>query len=142
MRSRPGKSECKGLPGTPPYTQLSLALSQPNETFTKAVFNIDATATTGTVDFSIFEPNGQNSQIGGFFVGNGLNLFTIESIGGQSIRSISITVPSGIDLVNQIRIGGFARDGSSTSVPDTGSTIVMLGGVLAVIGRARLRRKP
>jgi hypothetical protein len=127
-------TQIQGLAGNDPLAALSFSLSQPNQTFTKAVFDVNA-GSSNSLFLTVLEPDGSITA-SSFGIG-GLSSFTIEAVNGQSIRSISLTQTS-IDDLRGMRFGGFAG-GVGSSVPDSGATVAMLG--LAFAGLVGFRRR-
>jgi hypothetical protein len=105
-----GQATTSGGTGNNPFTQLSFQLAN-DETFTRAVFNINAGA-DGSV---LMHVTGVNIT-GGFFEddftldANGQNFFTVSAINGQLIDTISLTALNGANFedVRQVRLGGGA----------------------------------
>src|SRR5215203_1600719 len=103
-----GQATVSGGTGNDPFTQLTFGLAN-NDTFTRAVFNINA-GTDGSV---VIHVEGINIT-GGFFEddftvdANGQNFFTVTAINGQLITSISLTAINGATFqdVRQVRLGG------------------------------------
>jgi hypothetical protein len=128
-----GQAILEGLTGNDPFTALSFSLSGAAQTFTKAVFNVDAISNSD-LSVTTLEPDGQLSTATFIAGGNGENFVTVEAINGQSIRSITLTNTGGMENVNQFRIGGFA---GGVSVPDGGTTLALLGLALGALGLAK-----
>jgi hypothetical protein len=134
-----GQARVSGGTGNDPLTQLSFELAN-NETFTKAVFNINA-ASDGSV---VIHVEGVNIT-GGFFQQNftvdakGENFFTITSINGQLITDISLTAINGatFDDLRQVRLGGFETVGA---VPEPSTWAMMILG-FAGVGFLAYRRR-
>src|SRR5215213_1103258 len=103
-----GQATVSGGTGNTALTQLTFGLAN-NDTFTRAVFNINA-STGGSV---VIHVEGVNIN-GGFFEdtftvdANGQNFFTVTAINGQLIRTISLTGINGAVFqdVRQVRLGG------------------------------------
>lgn len=132
-----GQASLSGI-GDTTFTNLSFGLTN-GDTFTKVQLNPDAT-TNGTITFNVqyINPNGTLSNQQFNLLGSGQNFFTILASGNERITTVSFTT-TGTALADsgQFRLGGLQH--ATTSVPDAGSTLVLLGvGLMALVG---LRRK-
>src|SRR5215207_6318390 len=135
-----GQATVSGGTGNTALTQLTFGLAN-NDTFTRAVFNINA-ATDGSV---VIHVEGVNIN-GGFFEddftvdANGQNFFTVTAINGQFISSISLTGINGavFEDVRQVRLGG------GQVVPGVPEPVTMLlfgTGLAGIAAKVRRRRK-
>ena len=135
-----GQATVSGGTGNTALTQLTFGLAN-NDTFTRAVFNINA-ATSGSV---VIHVEGVNIN-GGFFEddftvdANGQNFFTVTAINGQLMTSISLTAINGATFedVRQVRLGG--SDVAET-IPEPASMILLGTGLVGAATGFRRRFK-
>ncbi len=125
-----GQARIEGGTGNNPFSQLTFGL-QGGGTFLGAIFNIDAT-TNGIFALSVTEPNGEITTFSFALSGFGQNFFTVLAINDQQISSISLTsTDTTFADVAQVTISGAA---GGMSVPDGGSTAILLGASLTGLG--------
>ena len=135
-----GQATVSGGTGNTALTQLTFGLAN-NDTFTRAVFNINA-ATDGAV---VIRVEGINID-GGFFEdefvvdANGQNFFTVTAINGQLITSISLTAIDGATFedVRQVRLGGSEI---VETIPEPASMVLLGTGLLGAAASVRKRFK-
>lgn len=132
-----GQATVSGGTGNTALTQLTFGLAN-NDTFTRAVFNINASS-NGSVVIHI---EGVNID-GGFFEdtftvdANGQNFFTVTAINGQAITSVSLTAINGAVFqdVRQVRLGG----GAVGEIPEPASMLLLGSGLAGLAAGFRKR---
>lgn len=132
-----GQATVSGGTGNTALTQLTFGLAN-NDTFTAAVFNINASV-NGSV---VIHVEGVNID-GGFFEdtftvdANGQNFFTVTAINGQLMTSISLTATNGaiFEDVRQVRLGG----GEIGEIPEPASMLLLGTGLLGAAASLRKR---
>lgn len=136
-----GQARVQGVTGNNPFLNIAFGLED-GATFTYAVFNVDSADNVrndiDTIAITVSYLNGLGSPFSTSFDlrDNGSNFFTVEALDGAQITSISLnTTDSSFEKLEQVRIGGF----STTSVPDGGSSLALLG--LGLLGMGAIRRK-
>ena len=132
-----GQATVSGGTGNDPFTDLTFGLAN-NDTFTRAVFNINA-ATAGSVTIHVEGVNINGGSFSQNFTvdANGQNFFTVTAINGQLITSISLTAINGATFqdVRQVRLGG----GDVGEVPEPTSMLLLGSGLVGVAAGLRKR---
>jgi len=114
----------------------SLMIDLVDGSFSSLILNLDASV-TGTADFTAITTTGTYAFSNLALGGSGSNFFTFTT-STPSERFLSVSVEADTPLlftdVAQIRLGGAQR---TTSVPDGGATVALLGVMLGVLGFAK-----
>ena len=129
-----------------PLRDISFSLA--TGTFTDAIFNPAVLGTIGAPgNASIIVigndalGNPEPAALFSYTLGNGSNFLTVTASNGETINSISISGAFGLDAgftdLRQVRISGASVP--TGTVPDNGSTLMLLGG--SGLALALLRRK-
>ena len=123
------------------FTDLTFSLTD-GATFTKLILNPDGIAgPDGMITFTVnyLMPAGVFNSASFTLDSNGNNFFTVQAGMGAVITSVSWVSTIGVVDANQYRVGGLAPAGT---VPDGGTTLMLLGASLGAIEllRRRLRK--
>jgi hypothetical protein len=115
-------------------SDVSFALA--NGTFTDAIFNLFIGGTIGTAGgtatITVLD-NFANTSTFQFTLGNGQNFLTVVGSNGEVIENIGIFYANGFTDLRQVRISGATAE----TVPDTGTTLFLLGASVLCLALAR-----
>jgi PEP-CTERM motif len=129
-----GQATVSGGTGNINFTQLTFGLAN-NDTFTRAVFNINA-GDDGTVTIHVEGINIDGGSFEDDFTvdANGQNFFTVTAINGQLITSISLsTTDTFFEDVRQVRLGGAGE------IPEPTSMLLLGTGLVGIAAGVRKR---
>ena len=128
-----GQARVEGADGD--FTQL--AVTTPGGSYTSLILNLNAAQnTTGTVDFTAVDTDGDVFTFLNQAIGSGQNFFTFLAVNGQRIASVSLVADVPLEFLDarQVRIGFNDLD---EDLPEPAS-LLLLG---AALGGLALRRR-
>lgn len=130
-----------------PLRDISFSLAG-GGTFTDAIFNpavVGTVGASGMVNIIVIpndaSGNPEAAALFSYMLGNGNNFLTVTTSDGETINSISISAAFGLTTgftdLRQVRISGASIP--TGTVPDNGSTLMLLGGSGLALGLLRRR---
>ena len=139
-----GQARVEAISGRNHVAVRDISFALANGTFTDAIFNPAGVGTIGASSTANIVVIGNNAfgnpepaALFSYTLGNGNNFLTVTASNGETINSISISAANGFADLRQVRISGASVP--TTTVPDNGSTLMLLGG--SGLALALLRRK-
>src|SRR5438067_5184835 len=139
-----GQARVEATSGGNQVALRDISFAVANGIFTDAIFDpagVGTIGASGTANIAVIPNdafgNPEPAALFSYTVGNGNNFLTVTASSGETINSISISAANGFADLRQVRISGASVP--TATVPDNGSTLMLLGG--SGLALALLRRK-
>jgi len=127
--------------GNTTFNNLGIDLANQQATFTRLIFNVNATS-AGSITINAYDQVNKLFSSTQTLNASGQNFFNVDVVPGtgESIDRVTFTTTAPVSDVSQVRLGGFSV-ASVSAVPEPSSYALVLSGALSGLVYWKRRRK-